>query len=108
MKYFLSFVFAFFLVNAYSQKTFTTYYPAEKDSSGKVLRKPKKEKVHLTKREVEVLKLIALEHTTSEISAILHIADSTVETHRRNLIHKTGVRNTAGLVRVALEYSLID
>ena len=55
------------------------------------------------KREKDVLRLIVDEHTTSEISAKLNIANSTVETHRRNLIEKTGVKSSLGLVRYAIE-----
>ena len=59
--------------------------------------------IKLTRREIEVLKLIADEFTTPMISEKLHIAPTTVETHRRNLIEKTGVATTNGLVRFAVE-----
>jgi len=74
--------------------------------------KPKKEKntipVNLTKREKEVLKLIALEFTSPEISEKLFITEATVNTHRRNLISKLGVRSSMGLVRYALEQGMLD
>ena len=60
----------------------------------------------LSNREKDVLKLILDEHTTHEIAEKLFIGFGTVETHRRNMLIKTGTRNTAGLVRVALEYEL--
>ncbi|GAB5476530.1 MAG: response regulator transcription factor [Maribacter sp.] len=60
----------------------------------------------LSRREKEVLKLILDEHTTQEIADKLFISFGTVETHRRNMLIKTGTRNTAGLVRIALEYEL--
>ena len=60
----------------------------------------------LSRREKEVLELILEEFTTSEIAEKLHISFGTVETHRRNMLIKTGARNTAGLVRIALEYQL--
>ncbi len=64
--------------------------------------------VKLTKREIEVLKLIAQGNTTPKISDKLCIAHSTVETHRRNLIEKTGVEGgSKGLVRYALENSYL-
>ncbi|KAB8154016.1 response regulator [Kordia sp. TARA_039_SRF] len=69
----------------------------------KAVRKPKSKNVQFTKREKEVLRLIVNDHTTSEISAKLNIANSTVETHRRNLIEKTGVKSSLGLVRYAVE-----
>ncbi len=59
--------------------------------------------VKLTKREIDVLKLIAKGDTTPIISEKLFIAHSTVETHRRNLIEKTGVKNSKGLVKYAFE-----
>ncbi|MCB0388568.1 MAG: response regulator transcription factor [Winogradskyella sp.] len=59
--------------------------------------------IQLTKREKEVLKLIASSYTTPKISERLNIAPSTVETHRRNLIEKTGVKNSKGLVKFAIE-----
>lgn len=62
----------------------------------------------LTRREKEVLRLILEECTTSEIAAKLFISPSTAETHRLNLIQKLQVRNTAGLVRAAIEFGLAD
>ena len=60
----------------------------------------------LTRREKEVLLLILDECTTQEIADQLFISFGTVETHRRNMLIKLGARNTAGLVKVALEYEL--
>jgi DNA-binding NarL/FixJ family response regulator len=65
-------------------------------------------KVELTQRETEVLKLIVKEHTTQEIADTLFISTNTVETHRKNLISKLGVRNLAGLVKYALQNGLAD
>ena len=62
----------------------------------------------ITRREKEILKLIVDEHTTQEISEKLFISLSTVETHRANLLSKLNVRNTAGLVRVAVEKGLVE
>jgi DNA-binding NarL/FixJ family response regulator len=56
----------------------------------------------LTKREHEILNLIVDEKTTQEIATQLYISLATVETHRHHLIHKLGVKNTAGLVREAM------
>ncbi|MFK7970156.1 MAG: response regulator [Bacteroidia bacterium] len=62
----------------------------------------------VSRREKQVLSLIVWEKTTQEIAEELCISPGTVETHRRNLLHKLDVRNTAGLVRVALEFDLVD
>ena len=61
---------------------------------------------HLTKREVDVLKLITQECTTQEIADKLFISNHTVETHRKNLLSKLNVRNTAGLVKYAIGKNL--
>lgn len=61
----------------------------------------------LSRREKDVLNLILEEYTTQEIADKLFISFGTVETHRRNMLIKTGARNTAGLVRIALEYELV-
>lgn len=60
----------------------------------------------LTRREKEILNLILDEYTTQEIADKLFISFGTVETHRRNMMIKIGARNTAGLVRIALEFAL--
>ena len=62
----------------------------------------------LTRREKEILGLIVEEHTTHEIAEKLFISLNTVETHRKNLLQKLNVRNTAGLVRFAIEKGLVD
>ena len=62
----------------------------------------------LSRREKQVLRLILAERTTAEIAEALHVSRGTAETHRRNMLSKLGVRNTAGLVRCALEYNLLD
>lgn len=63
--------------------------------------------VKLTPRETEILKLIAEELTTQEIADKIFVSTNTVETHRKNLIAKTGSKNSVGLVKFALENKLI-
>lgn len=62
----------------------------------------------LTKRELEVINLVAFQYSTKEIASKLYISFETVRTHRKNLFSKLGVRNVAGLVRVACELDLIN
>lgn len=62
----------------------------------------------LTHREAEVLKLICKEKNTREIADQLFISLHTVETHRANLLQKTGARNIAGLVKWAIENEITD
>lgn len=68
----------------------------------------KSELSKLTEREIDVLKLIALEQTTPEIAEKLFISTYTVETHRKNLIRKLNVKNIAGLVKFAVQHGLTD
>ncbi|MEX0904958.1 MAG: response regulator transcription factor [Balneolaceae bacterium] len=60
-------------------------------------------RVHITKREKEILNFILDGYTSPEIAKRLYISPRTVETHRSNLMNKLGVKNTAALVRLALE-----
>jgi two-component system, NarL family, response regulator NreC len=62
----------------------------------------------LTKREIEILKMICAEMTNAEIAAKLFLSTGTVDTHRKNIINKLGVKNTVGLVRYALKNQLLD
>jgi DNA-binding NarL/FixJ family response regulator len=62
----------------------------------------------LTKREIEILKLVCKEYSNSEIAEKLFLSVGTVETHRKNLIAKLGVNNTVGLVKYALKNNLIE
>ncbi len=61
----------------------------------------------LSDREIEVLKLIAGEFTNSEIAGKLFISTRTVDTHRRNILEKLQLKNTAGLVKYAIEKAFI-
>jgi DNA-binding NarL/FixJ family response regulator len=58
----------------------------------------------LTKREIEILDLIAKEFTTENIATYLNISTSTVETHRSNLLRKTGVKSSVGLISEAFKH----
>lgn len=62
----------------------------------------------ISKREQEILHLIAYEYTAQEMACKLFISLDTVKSHRKNLFQKLGVRNIAGAVRIAFEMKLID
>jgi two-component system nitrate/nitrite response regulator NarL len=64
--------------------------------------------VPLTKREIEILKYIAEGNSNQEIANKLYISYNTVDTHRKNIMHKLSIKNTAGLVRYAIEKGLIS
>jgi DNA-binding NarL/FixJ family response regulator len=62
----------------------------------------------ITLREKEVLHLIAEENTTQEIADKLFISFRTVENHRYSLMQKLEVKNTVGLVKVAIRLGLVE
>lgn len=62
----------------------------------------------LSKREIEILRLICLQKTAKEIGEQLFISTKTVEGHKNNLFLKTGVKNVVGLVVYALQHQLIS
>ncbi len=57
----------------------------------------------LSRREREILKMIIDGYTNSEIAGILYVSCRTIDTHRQNMLAKLGARNTAVLVRFAVE-----
>lgn len=59
--------------------------------------------VNLTRREIEILKLLAKGDTSSVISEKLFISTYTVDTHRKNILGKLNLKNTAALVRYAID-----
>ena len=63
--------------------------------------------IRITKREIEVLKLIAGEMSNKEIAQQLNIEKRTVDAHRQNLLNKLSAKNTVSLVKLAYEYKLI-
>lgn len=70
--------------------------------------KKKKDDLPLTDREIEVLKLIVQEYSNPEIAEKLFISIRTVDTHRRNLLEKLGAKNTAGLVKYAINKGIVE
>ncbi len=62
----------------------------------------------LTDREKEIIRLICNEMTSHEIADRLLLSFHTVEKHRKNIIAKLQVKNTAGLVRYAMRHGLAD
>lgn len=62
----------------------------------------------LSRREKEILQLIANEYTSQEIADKLFLSLRTIETHRLNLLLKLGMKNTAGLVKIAVQLGLVE
>ena len=61
----------------------------------------------LTRREKEVLSLIAEGYTNPEIAKQLFVSTETIDSHRKNLLAKLNVRNTATLIKFAIENKLL-
>lgn len=62
----------------------------------------------LTKREIEIIRLIAEEKSSAEIAEQLFISKGTVEVHRNKIFKKLGVRNVVGMIKFAMKNKLID
>jgi DNA-binding NarL/FixJ family response regulator len=69
---------------------------------------PSEEVIHtkLGAREREVLQLLAEGHSSKEIADSLHISARTAETHRRNIMNKLGLHNSAELIKYAIRHGL--
>lgn len=79
------------------------------DEASKVLRKnDDSDAPVLTRREKEVLELIAEGMTNNEIATKLFLSSTTVDTHRKNLLSKLSAKNTAELVKLAFFYKIIS
>lgn len=61
----------------------------------------------LSERELEILSLIASGNTNKEIGEKLFISGRTVETHRRNILNKLEVKNTAEMIKYAIQNKLV-
>jgi DNA-binding NarL/FixJ family response regulator len=77
------------------------------DDVSKLLRKQDDTNIVLTRREKEVLELIAGGMTNNEIGEKLFISPSTVDTHRKNLLAKFEAKNTASLIHIASQMQFI-
>lgn len=64
-------------------------------------------KYHLTKREVEIIRMVGSELTSKEIGSKLSISEFTVNTHRKNIMRKLEVRNIAGILNFARTHGLL-
>ena len=71
------------------------------------VRKKELVEVHLTGREIEIIKLIEAEKSNREMAAILFLSERTVETHRKNIFRKTKSNNIIGLIKYAYEHKII-
>lgn len=65
------------------------------------------EPISLSDRELEIIKMIAEGYTNAQIAALLYISNHTVNTHRKNVMKKLGINNTAGIVMMAVKSGLV-
>jgi len=71
-------------------------------------RKKSSDEVHLTLREIEIIRLIEKEYCNKQIAEKLFISERTVETHRKNIYRKTQTSGLIGLIKYAYEHKLIE
>lgn len=64
--------------------------------------------VVISKREGEIITMIAEGHTNAQIAEMLFLSSHTVNTHRKNIMAKLGVKNTAGIVMYAVKANLVS
>lgn len=65
-------------------------------------------KFKLTRREVDIIKLVCRELSSKQIAAELNLSEFTVSTHRKNIQRKLNIKNVAGLVAFAKEHQLVN
>jgi DNA-binding NarL/FixJ family response regulator len=82
---------------------FEDFYKAEKEGP----KRGRKVMLDLTKREHEVLELVATGKSNQEVADDLFISIKTVETHKTNILEKLGLKNTAELVKYAIKNNII-
>ena len=61
----------------------------------------------ITKREIDVLQLVALGKSSAQIAPLLFISEETVKSHRKNMRRKLNACNGASLIRAAFEYGFL-
>lgn len=83
-----------------------TQAPAQNLSSE--LNDPLLEKFKLTKREIEIIQLIAKGQSTRQISKNLSLSEFTINAHRRNISHKLNINTPVGLLQFARKNGLAD
>jgi len=89
-----------YLSRVFSQNAIEAYVQKAKDSVADVYET-------LSTREREVLKLVAEGHTSTAIATHLYLSPRTVETHRRTMMNKIGLKTQADLIRFAIKRGLI-
>jgi len=63
--------------------------------------------MYLSKREIQIIHLITYEYSSDEIASKLYLSKHTILSHRRNILRKMRVKNTAGLVRKGIQLGYV-
>lgn len=79
-----------------NQKSFPVLNKTEEDASV----------AFLTPRELDIMKLVLNEYTSQQIAEKLSLSQYTVDTHRKNILKKVGVKNLAGLAKYAIDNNI--
>jgi DNA-binding NarL/FixJ family response regulator len=93
-----------YFTEALTKLVFEDFYKQQQTKSVPISKLPN----NLTKREYEVLTLVASGKRTRDIADALFISTKTVETHKANVLGKLGLKNTAELIRYALANNIIS
>ena len=77
-------------------------------SPSKGIQERREESSHLTKRQREVLQLLAEGYSAKEIASILNISTRTVEYHKYQMMKDVGMKTVAGLIRYAVKHHIVS
>ncbi|MCI3938407.1 response regulator transcription factor [Chryseobacterium aahli] len=86
----------------YAKKMMINFISNEQEKQSPSIKEP------LTRRELEILKLICDGHSSKDIGGQLFISINTVETHRKRILMKLNVKNSVGVVKYALENNIFS
>lgn len=64
--------------------------------------------IMFSENEISVMRLLACEHSTSEISKLMKKSDRTIDSYRASIMKKTGTKNLAGIIMYGVSYGIID
>lgn len=89
--------------SVFAEKIFKELIPSGEENLNKWLRFQT-----LTKREKQILKLLANDYSNKEISDLLFLSSHSIKTHRRNIYRKLDIHKTSQLVRIAIAMELLE
>lgn len=92
-----------FFDEAITSLVFEDYYSKEKEG-----RKSRRPGSGLTRREYEIIEQVASGKSNQEVADTLFVSIKTVETHKKNILDKLGLKNSVQLVRYAIKHNIIS